>query len=66
MMGSGILGTGIPTFLLDVLPVLALAALAVSFLRERHRCREEEKALRETIRELEECGETGKEAGDES
>ena len=48
MSGASIL-SGSAALLLDILPVAALIALAVGFLRGRHRRRTEERELNEAI-----------------
>ena len=42
--------TGMLSMMLDIIPVLAMLLLGVSFLRRRSACRREEKELREEIR----------------
>ena len=41
--------TGMLSMLLDIIPVLAMLLLGISFLRRRSACRREEKKLREEI-----------------
>lgn len=56
MSGNAIL-TGAASLLLDIIPIAALIALTVAFLRGRHRCREEERTLRESIELFRSSGE---------
>ena len=53
-MISGLAADGILSLLLDVLPPVILAALAVSFFRGRHRLKEEERELKDAIQVFEE------------
>lgn len=41
--------TGMLSMMLDIIPVLAMLLLGISFLRRRSACRREEKKLREEI-----------------
>ena len=50
-------GAGMLSMMLDVIPVLALLLLGVSFLRKRSACRREEEKLREEIRLFREANE---------
>ena len=43
-------GAGMLSLLLDVIPILAMILLGVSFLRRRSVCRREEQKLKEEIR----------------
>ena len=54
-------GAGMLSLLLDIIPVLAMLGLGVSFLRKRSDCRKEEARLREEIRLFQEGKEEGAE-----
>ena len=54
---NGFAAVRILPFLLDAVPVAALVLLAADFLWSRHRCRTEERRLREAISAFEAAGE---------